>query len=277
MSDKTAPEDYIQSSAASLGLSLADFRVIEVPLPEELQTRDIIRAVSLVYKDRPIEVRIPAHLSEINKKKALISELSKIRFGILNFSPLDRDFHSILEELKASEDLSKPNLLLSSFIVPEEKIFEGTLVAFASLSWNSVVSELAKDWSRAFEIPPYKWEEIIAGAYKRAGFDEVILTPRSGDHGRDVIATRKGIGSIKIIGSVKAYAPDRKVSYDDVRALLGVMSGELNVSKGIVSTTAEFPPKILDDPFIGPFVPYRLELMNGARLQEWLADLAKFS
>ena len=52
-----------------------------------------------------------------------------------------------------------------------------------------------------------KWEEMIAGAYSRAGFDEVILTPRSGDYGRDVIAIRKGIGCIKIIGSVKAYKP----------------------------------------------------------------------
>ncbi|WP_370137360.1 hypothetical protein [Bradyrhizobium sp. USDA 313] len=33
----------------------------------------------------------------------------------------------------------------------------------------------------------------------------MTLTPRSGDHGRDVIAVRSGVGCIKIIGSVKAY------------------------------------------------------------------------
>jgi len=32
------------------------------------------------------------------------------------------------------------------------------------------------------------WEEMIAAAFHEAKFDEVILTPQSGDHGRDVIA-----------------------------------------------------------------------------------------
>jgi restriction system protein len=55
-------------------------------------------------------------------------------------------------------------------------------------------------------------KEIIAGAYHRSGFDEVILTPRSGDHGRDVIAIKKGIGSIRVIDQVKAYKPGHLVT-----------------------------------------------------------------
>jgi restriction system protein len=73
---------------------------------------------------------------------------------------------------------------------------------------------------------------------------------------------------------VKAYAPGNTVSYDDVRALLGVMSGEQDVSKGIVTTTSDFPPKIKDDPFIKPFLPTRLELVNGTALQQWLTDVS---
>jgi hypothetical protein len=38
---------------------------------------------------------------------------------------------------------------------------------------------------------------------KKAGFEEVILTPRSGDHGRDVIATKKALGTIRVIDQVK--------------------------------------------------------------------------
>src|SRR5262249_31163577 len=131
------------------------------------------------------------------------------------------------------------------------------------------------DWRKAYEIPPHVWEEIIAGAYKNAGFDEVTLTPRSGDHGRDVIAIKKGIGSIKIIGSVKAYKPGLLVGYDEIRALLGVMTGERDTSKGIITTTSDFPPKVLDDPFIAPFIPTRLELMDGKMLKDWLLDLRK--
>ena len=47
--------------------------------------------------------------------------------------------------------------------------------------------------------------QIIAGAYTRAGFDEAILTPRSGGNGRDVVATKRGIRSIHFFYRVKAY------------------------------------------------------------------------
>ena len=66
--------------------------------------------------------------------------------------------------------------------------------------------------SRIYEIDPFAWEEIIAGAYKEAGFDEVILTPRSGDKGRDVIATKRDIVTIRVIDQVKAYSPNRRVT-----------------------------------------------------------------
>ena len=57
--------------------------------------------------------------------------------------------------------------------------------------WDEVARTLGNDWSRAFEISSEKMEEIVAGAFDKAGFDEVILTPRSGDYGRDVIAIRE--------------------------------------------------------------------------------------
>jgi restriction system protein len=101
----------------------------------------------------------------------------------------------------------------------------------------------------------------------------VVLTPRSGDHGRDVIAIRKGVGCVKVIGSVKAYGLGRLVEYDAVRSLIGVMTGERDTSKGILSTTSDFPPNMMKDPFIAPFVPFRLELMNGQKLQKWLVSL----
>jgi restriction system protein len=181
----------------------------------------------------------------------------------------------ILSEMQTKTERPHPELVIKSVIIPERMVSEGVLIKSTSVVWASIVDELRKDWTKAYEIPPRVWEELVAGAYKKAGFDDVILTPRSGDHGRDVIAYRKGVGSVKIIGSVKAYKPGHLVSYDDVRALLGVMSGERNTSKGIITTTSDFPPNILKDPFIEPFLPYRLELLNGAKLQEWLKSLAE--
>ena len=86
-----------------------------------------------------------------------------------------------------------PSLLLQTVIVPGERTNEGTLIEAVALPWFDIIAFLKTDPSIAFQLPWEKWEEIIAGAYKRAGFDEVTLTPRSGDHGRDVIAVKKGI------------------------------------------------------------------------------------
>jgi restriction system protein len=74
---------------------------------------------------------------------------------------------------------------------------------------------------------------------------------------------------------VKAYNRNNLVRHDDVRALLGVLSGEHNASKAIFTTTSDFAPKIKSDPFIAPFLPTRLELMNGEELRAWLAHLAE--
>jgi restriction system protein len=183
--------------------------------------------------------------------------------------------HELILEAIAARKLDNDNASLDCIAVvePEERSNEGLLVKAAAVAWREVVEALIKNWSLAYEISAQKWEEIIAGAFDKAGFDSVTLTPRSRDHGRDVIAIKNGVGSIKILDSVKAYSPDHLVEYDDVRSLLGVMAGERNASKGIVTTTSDFPPRMMDDPFIAPFVPYRLELMNGEKLKTWLKEL----
>jgi restriction endonuclease Mrr len=139
----------------------------------------------------------------------------------------------------------RATLSVSSIIIPERPTAEGTLVKAISQMWLEIVQALGNDWTLAYQLPPEKWEEIVAGAFKKAQYDEVTLTPRSGDHGRDVIAIKHGIGCVKIIGSVKRYAPGNLVGYDDIRALLGVLSGERDASKGIITTTSDFPPRVL--------------------------------
>jgi restriction system protein len=110
--------------------------------------------------------------------------------------------------------------------------------------------------------------------HKESGFDEVILTPRSGDHGRDVVAIMKGVGSIRVIDSVKAYRPPHLVGYDDVRALIGVLHSD-GASKGLLTTTSDFAPNILKDPLITRSIPSQLELVNGTMLLARLQELAQ--
>jgi restriction system protein len=163
----------------------------------------------------------------------------------------------------------------SNLLVPEKKVAEGLLIQCATGLWLEIAKHLGNDWSLAMQLTPTQWEEMIAGAFKRDGFDDVVLTPRSGDQGRDVIATRNGIGCVKILSSVKAYRPGHLVTHDDVRALLGVLAAEPDASKGIVATTSEFAPLIETSPQIKQYMPTRLELLNGTKLQGWLKDLTK--
>ena len=76
-----------------------------------------------------------------------------------------------------------------------------------------------------------------------------------------------------MIEQVKAYKPPHLVVANDVRALMGVLQGD-GASKGCLSTTSDFAPMIKTDPLIIPFVPSRLELVNGTALFSRLAKLA---
>jgi restriction system protein len=165
-------------------------------------------------------------------------------------------------------------LLLQAVVVPGRRTSEGRLIRAVALPWFDIVALLKQNPNAAFEISPEKWEEIIAGAYRRAGFDEVTLTPRSGDYGRDVIAVKKGLGSVRVIDQVKAFKPPHLVTADDVRALVGVLHGD-GASKGFLTTTSDFAPKIKSDPLITPFMPARLELINGTTLLARLDELAR--
>ena len=169
-----------------------------------------------------------------------------------------------------------PSLLLQTAVVDlGKKTCEGTLVEAVALPWFQIVSAIEKDPAFLNLVEWRRLEEVIAGAYRREGWDEVIITPASGDRGRDIIAVKQGVCAIRIVDQVKAYSPGRRVSANDVRALLGVLSSDPNVSKGFVTTTAEFAPHIMKDTMIARFVPYRLELKDGVALRSWLVDIAR--
>jgi restriction system protein len=166
------------------------------------------------------------------------------------------------------------SLLLKTVVVPGAKTEEGFLIEAVALPWFEIIELLKDDPSLAFRIDPRKWEEIVAGAYRKAGFDEVTLTPPSGDFGRDVIAVKHALGIVRVIDQVKAYAPHHLVTADDVRALLGVLEAD-KASKGFLTTTSDFAPKLPGDILLKPYMPARLELVNGKTLLARLEALAR--
>jgi len=166
-----------------------------------------------------------------------------------------------------------PSILLQSFVVPVGNTSEGAIIQAALVPWQEIIKLITRDSNAIFQIEARRWEEIIAAAYEQAGFDEVILTPRSGDYGRDVIAIKKGLGEVRIVDQVKAYKHGHLVTANDVRALMGVLQTD-GASKGFLTTTSDFAPRIKTDPLITPLIPQRLGLINGKELVTRLQDIA---
>jgi restriction system protein len=161
-------------------------------------------------------------------------------------------------------------VVLQAFVEPIGSSEEGSVVELLDPAWSAVIGALAKDPEALFHLTPREFEELIAASYDAAGFDEVILTPRSGDFGRDVIAVKNGLFRIRIIDQAKAYAKGHRVSANDVRALSGVLHADPRATKGVVSTTSSFAPGIHSDPFLAPLIPYRLQLFDGDALRKRL-------
>ena len=127
-----------------------------------------------------------------------------------------------------------PTLVMQTLIISETKTADGMLIQAVTIPWKEILKLIKDDPNLIYQIDPWKWEEIIAGSYRASGlFDEVVLTPRSGDHGIDVIATRHGFCSIRCIESVKRYTPGKVVTANDVQALALKVLANHNVTKGL--------------------------------------------
>jgi restriction system protein len=176
--------------------------------------------------------------------------------------------------LVEAQNLATSNLLLQSVVILGDKTDEGRVIETVAPAWFEIARLLKSDPDVLFKIHHRKMEELIAGAYTAAGFEEVTLTSASGDLGRDVIAVKRGLGTVRIIDQVKAHKPEHLVDANDVRALMGVLHAD-GASKGFVTTTSDFAPLIRTDPLIAPLIPSRLGLVNGTELIRRLVELAE--
>ena len=86
------------------------------------------------------------------------------------------------------------------------------------------------------------FEGFIAALVDQLGFEDVTLTPRSGDEGRDVLATKTLHGlTILFAFECKRWAPGRGVGPDVARALLGtIVHDDTRAVKGVLVTTSYF-------------------------------------
>jgi restriction system protein len=166
-------------------------------------------------------------------------------------------------------------LLWFPMITRGKRVSEGTLVGKPKVPWFEIKRQLATDADFLFWFAQYprKFEEFVAGMYSLEGWNEVILTPPSGDFGRDVIATSYHSCNVRVLDSVKAYTRGKLVRHTDVRDMFGVVCLDPLASKGVVTTTSEFEPRIAKSPQLSPYMPTRLELRNGASVLKCLEGL----
>ena len=112
-------------------------------------------------------------------------------------------------------------------------------VEFAPLA---LLERALRDPEQMHSFNATEFEEFIAQLVDGLGFEDVVVTPRTADGGRDVLATKHVHGlPILFAFECKKFAPDRAVGVDVARALLGVISHEgTRANKGVLVTSSRF-------------------------------------
>jgi hypothetical protein len=89
----------------------------------------------------------------------------------------------------------------TSILDEEEVVIQSALIGFTGpdaqphiirsvgIPWAEIIRGLLQDPDFLHKIKPRRLEELIAEAYDRDGYKDVILTPHSADKGRDVIVS----------------------------------------------------------------------------------------
>lgn len=158
----------------------------------------------------------------------------------------------------------------ASIVIPAENTSDGVIIVSDPVQFTGIVRAIELNPRLIHDLSWRQWEEIVAAAWERFGY-RVQLTPRSGDGGRDVIATSTAGVAIRIFDQVKFRAMHRVVTADEVRSMLGTLCVYQNVSKAFVTTTSDFAPGVYESPLIQQFVPFRLELRSRMPLVSWLS------
>lgn len=200
-----------------------------------------------------------------------LSPILAARVGISTAEGIPRVADRIAEALEHSLDLLRTGQLPVAFGLDGRPLAADDSARRAlDLSVNEfndrVIAHLAENPHLLYELPPRRFEELVAEIYARAEY-EVELTPASGDGGVDVYAVRRDdLGSTLIVVQAKRYKPELKVEASAVRELLGTVD-LAQASAGVLVTTSTFRPGAER---LAQQHQWRLALRDYARLQSML-------
>lgn len=219
--------------------------------------------------------KIHTHFSKTSIMCEVKEEHSEEWFSLLwqivgNVENLTRIRCEFLEEY-ARRNLGQ--ITAGGILIPGGKVIDGELVKVIAPAFKQIIELLQFDYTVLHSMSPRQFEELLAAAYERLGFDSVVLTPRSGDHGRDLIVEKHGWGAMRLFVEAKKYQTTNLVKASDVRSLLGTLVTEPPTTRAILVTTSDFAPEIRSAPNIAPLLGSRLELLNGTQLVEKLVQI----
>lgn len=124
-------------------------------------------------------------------------------------------------------------------ILPEEFRDRLKTVQFLPIK---LFEQISNDPNLMRGMDPREFENLIAELMYKSGFENIIVTPRSNDKGRDILAT-KTVCDIPILFAFecKRYSPKNKIKPEIMRALLGTISHhQTKANKGVLVTTSSF-------------------------------------
>src|SRR5438874_3653029 len=185
-------------------------------------------------EDPNVENERRYHRHHLNE---LLEDLSR-SINATNVSDTDSCFHEIFRlcedlgirvEEEAVGDIEEQLEILeltatTRIVVP--KAPEIVIPELILPSQALLIRKIADNPASIFAISPREFEEIIAEIFHQKGF-HVELTRQTADGGRDIIAIHNKLNiRSKYIIECKRYAPERKVSVELVRSLLGVKTSE---------------------------------------------------
>lgn len=204
------------------------------------------------------------------------------------FQPVWHEGMRVADNVNAGMETSGPHaplalklalgeiLIGASLVVKGDKTDEGQLIIAVTPMFERVLQAALRDPNALYQLDSRGMEDFIAGAWEgRAGVTNVVLTPRSGDLGRDIIVTSNLFGELRILDQVKLYTPGHVVTANDVRAMYGTLTRDVGASKGIITTTSIFAPRIAEE--FADQIPGRLSLRDGTALLAWLDELSRES
>lgn len=142
-----------------------------------------------------------------------------------------------------------------------------TRIALVSYeAWGQLIDRLSANPRLLHELPPRKFEELIAELLSRDGLD-VHLTPATRDGGRDILAFHETpVGRLLYLVECKRHSHGKPVGISIVQRLYGVVMQE-RATGGLVATTSRFTREALT---FADTVRHQFGLRDYEALKDWM-------